>query len=348
MSRSKVRYAWADTAKGLCMVLVVLLHVSHWYEADVQHGGPWWVISEILAPLRMPLFFFISGFLAATALRRPLVDSRKRTYGLFYLYVIWTLVNITRQQFSPGQTDAFEVSDVIASLALPTLYWYIWALPVFFAVTLGLVRLMGTCSVYVLAPLAALSAASPLISQWSLAILPASMDEVQLGAVASNFVWFYLGAHGVYLWLKTMDGATLWKAGAGVAVYAALYVLASMLGLVNNLKIILAPVALFVAAQALALCRHDTALGRLLERIGKSTLPIYIFHFLAIAAFGVAANRLGVVDAMQPDSALWAIVLPPALAATIIFLSILAGKLISQSPMPWLLEAPPWATRPLT
>ena len=90
-SAGKQRLAWIDFSKGLCMVLVVLYHLSLWMETEV-HSGPgfWWVISDALNPLRMPLFFFISGYLSISALRRPLGSSRSRTIGLYYVYVLWT------------------------------------------------------------------------------------------------------------------------------------------------------------------------------------------------------------------------------------------------------------------
>ncbi|REH94288.1 hypothetical protein DOS70_08965, partial [Staphylococcus felis] len=45
------RLTWLDTAKGICILLVVLGHSgSHWYD-------------EIMSWFRMPLFFFLSGIL---------------------------------------------------------------------------------------------------------------------------------------------------------------------------------------------------------------------------------------------------------------------------------------------
>ena len=135
-----MRLDWPDVAKGFCMVLVVLWHVALWMRDEF--GGatavaPWAVVAHYFSPLRMPLFFFISGFLSARALARPLQESRRRTIGLYYLYSLWTCLFLSRL-FIPQARDggqAPSLSDLALSLLMPTSYWYLWALPAFFIFT---------------------------------------------------------------------------------------------------------------------------------------------------------------------------------------------------------------------
>jgi uncharacterized membrane protein YcfT len=84
------RVAWLDMARGLCMVLVVLLH------ADIASGRPHeqsavaCLINMALVPLRLPLFFLVSGLLAARLLSRsPREVLVRRVLFCLYLYVLW-------------------------------------------------------------------------------------------------------------------------------------------------------------------------------------------------------------------------------------------------------------------
>ena len=71
------RTVWADVAKGMCILLVVLWHVvtKHYLRIDWHVSPPipgaWGVLTEQLLPMRMPLFFTISGMFAIGAVRRP-------------------------------------------------------------------------------------------------------------------------------------------------------------------------------------------------------------------------------------------------------------------------------------
>lgn len=79
------RVAWADTAKAISIILLVLYTI---YGADVQ-------FNRMLVLARMPAFFFVSGLFAFGVITRASVDNffRERIGNLVYLYVLWgTLV----------------------------------------------------------------------------------------------------------------------------------------------------------------------------------------------------------------------------------------------------------------
>src|SRR5690349_20157208 len=71
------RTQWADVAKGVCILLVVLWHVimKHYLEIDwrlrLPSPGAWGTFGEQLLPLRMPVFFTISDMFAVAAVNRP-------------------------------------------------------------------------------------------------------------------------------------------------------------------------------------------------------------------------------------------------------------------------------------
>ena len=67
---ARERMAWVDVAKGASIVLVVLLHVTnkHVVRLDAASGDirdSWATFVSWMRPVRMPLFFLLSGLLAA-------------------------------------------------------------------------------------------------------------------------------------------------------------------------------------------------------------------------------------------------------------------------------------------
>ena len=65
MSNTKKRIAYIDALRGLTMTLVVYQHINTFTGGDSVYGSLW---SEALTAFRMPLFFFISGFIAYKAI----------------------------------------------------------------------------------------------------------------------------------------------------------------------------------------------------------------------------------------------------------------------------------------
>lgn len=89
------RLAWADAAKGLCIALVVLYHVvgKHYDQvlpAELASvATAWALVGYAPRPLRMPLFFVLSGMFAARALQRPWRQALgPRVLALYYLYAV--------------------------------------------------------------------------------------------------------------------------------------------------------------------------------------------------------------------------------------------------------------------
>lgn len=338
------RYHWVDAAKGFCMVLVVLLHVAGWYEVEVNQGEPtlWWGFSEAFAPLRMPLFFFISGFLVGPTLVRTLGKTRRKTLGLFFVYALWTLLFVARL-FVPaarGGEDAPTVGDALLSVALPSSFWYLWALPVFFLIAWGSSRLLGRFSPWALVPFAALAVIAPVIDPATAHLLEAPLGRSELGSAAANLVWFYLGVCGRPLWIRIMASARWRKFATAAGIYAALFTLAITTDTLGELKFFLAPFALYAAAQILALLNMDRRVFRALRHIGQLTLPVYIFHIFAISALSAVVKLSGLTELIHSDA--WSVILPPLLAAAILMVSRLLGQLILGSRAKWLLEAPDW------
>lgn len=341
----RVKLPWVDFAKGLCMVLVVLFHSALFMETQVNGDmvGFWWPVSEALSPIRMPLFFFISGLLSVSALGKSLGQSRQRTLGLYYVYLIWTFLFLMRLWLPLSRNGAAAPSagDLVLSLLLPTSFWYLYALPVFFLASWLLTRVLGRFSAYALIPLALLSAVSPLLEPLTQPVITAPLDALKIPSLAAHFVWFYLGIHGRSLWGRIMASASYGRlALAGVA-YAALVVPMMLFDLKPELKVPLSCLALYAAAQLVALVRMDARIPRWLQTLGSQTLPVYIFHIFLISVISALVKVTGLLYLLQSNLQLSNALLPPLMTVPIVVVTVWLGKLIRSGPLWWLLEAPP-------
>ncbi|MFT2689805.1 acyltransferase family protein [Clavibacter zhangzhiyongii] len=342
------RFEWIDAGKGACMVLVVLLHLSLMYENEVNEGAAalWWDISSAFAPLRMPLFFFISGFLATRAVQRPLGMTRGRTLGIYSVYALWTLLFLARL-FVPqarGGGAAPTPGELALSLVLPTSYWYLWALPVFFLVAWACTRLLGAHRAWALIPFAVLAGAAPLLKPLTAGLLTEPMDAVKLSSIAANLVWFYAGVVGRDAWLSLMRRATPLTAVLAVVAYAAVFAALRATGNGLILTFAIAAVALVASNQVLAVVGMANPLSRALRWVGRQTLPVYVFHIFLVSALSAALKLTGLVPVLQQQTQVWGAILPIALLVPVVVASRIIGAAVLGGPLRWTLEGPRWLT----
>ena len=77
MKESMTCLLWPDVAKGICILLVVLHHIAGKQYGIVVPAGlgqaedAWLWITAALKPIRMPLYFVVSGLVATSSVARP-------------------------------------------------------------------------------------------------------------------------------------------------------------------------------------------------------------------------------------------------------------------------------------
>jgi len=138
MPESRPRIEWMDVIKATAVIVIVLSHAVDLL-APVAGGQPaqtaWQVFMTILEPMRMPLFFMISGMLAASALNRPWNKVRRRTWGMAYLYVLWSVIFFA---VVACYVRAPVIEQLLTYLKLIVIagdgYWYLYALVIYFCV----------------------------------------------------------------------------------------------------------------------------------------------------------------------------------------------------------------------
>ncbi|QIK65356.1 acyltransferase [Nocardioides sp. HDW12B] len=274
------RLGWADAAKGVCILLVVLHHVTVKHLpsvappelAGVVEG--WAALTAALKPIRMPLFFLLSGLFAAGAVRRPWSQVlTSRVLNPYWVYAVW--LGLLAVVFSVERTLVMNrtqgLGDLVADLAFAsTGVWFLYALAVYFV----LAKLLLPLDVRPVVAASALLAVS-------VSALP--MADANREAVLVHFVYFLLGARLpelVRLLADRRRPATPLLLGGYVVAASVLARLGTPLSVeVTTLSVLGVPLAVRAARALTELPRLGTAAARL----GRRTLPVYVLHMPVLA-----------------------------------------------------------------
>lgn len=296
-----------DVAKGFCILFVVLGHTSGWYMRNFTAGEyiVWDYVSTMFRPLRMPLFFLISGMLAASKMDRPLSDSWGKTAGLLVLCSIWTALFCVKLAL-PGGRDGLPyppLEQVALAFLLPVQFWFIWALPVYYLIAWWLERAFGARSVYALAPMALLSLSSWWIGRATDGVMQPPFDPAHIQALCSNLLWFYLGCKGKAIWIDCVSRGNLRRFGVAIATYLILAGTALYFDAIEKVAVFLTPFALWAAMELLGCIDYTHPAARICDALGRQTLPIYVMHVFVLTAMTLVVRVLE-LDGVLPYESL--------------------------------------------
>ncbi|MEH1168234.1 acyltransferase family protein [Micromonospora sp. CPCC 205539] len=277
------RAQWADAAKGVCIILVVLWHVvvKDYLHIDWHVGVPvpglWGTLGEQLLPLRMPLFFTISGVFAANAVQRPWrVVVRSRIAGFLYLYAVWLLIHTALLAMAPGlETDrATSLLGLLEQLTItPSNLWYLYALALYFTLAKALRRAPRAL---LLVPAAALSA----VAAAGLLDTPGNR-----GGLYQNLVFFLAGLYlrpQIERWAATASRQRLVLTSVAYAVVLAAMAAAGAQRWFGVWPLVSVVAVAFGITAAARLSRWST-LSDSFATLGRTTLPIYVIHMPVLA-----------------------------------------------------------------
>jgi len=133
------RVDWVDYAKGICIVMVVMMHSVLGVELAAGQTGFMHVLVAFAKPFRMPDFFLISGLFLSVVIDRDWRTYLDRKVVHFaYFYVLWVTIQFGFK--APGFAAESSWAHVgflyLESFIEPfgTL-WFIYLLPIFFVIT---------------------------------------------------------------------------------------------------------------------------------------------------------------------------------------------------------------------
>ena len=280
-ARSPDRLRWPDVAKGACILLVVVHHVVV-KDYEFLVSGPlepvarvWHGLTYALKPVRMPLFFAISGFFAAGAVARPWRSSWRRVVAGYYLYVVWLAVFAVVYALDRDVPANRVVSgtDLLGELAwAASSMWFLYALVVYFVIAKLVSRLPPAP---VVAAAAVLAASASFLG----------VEENNRYSVLVHLVYFLAGAAYPQVLRRVAErrvgGRALLAAVAGYAV-AATVVLGS--GLPTSVTALGASLIGIPLGVRLAVRGAETRAGRALAWVGRRTLRVYVLHLVVLVA----------------------------------------------------------------
>ena len=136
---NSARIDWVDYAKGICIVMVVMMHSVLGVEAAAGESGFMHALVAFAKPFRMPDFFLISGLFLSVVIDRDWRTYLDRKVVHFaYFYLLWVTIQFGFKASSFAAESGWAHVGVLylESFIEPfgTL-WFIYLLPVFFVVT---------------------------------------------------------------------------------------------------------------------------------------------------------------------------------------------------------------------
>ncbi|MEH3117637.1 MAG: acyltransferase family protein [Methylorubrum populi] len=213
------RLAWVDVAKGLCIVLVVMMHSTLGTGEALGGEGFLHGVVEFAKPFRIPDFFLLSGlFLGRVIDRDWRLFADRRVVHFAYFYGLWVVIQslfkagaiVAGAEGTQAKLAAFGLHLAEALVVPYSTLWFVYLLAVFSVVTKLLHRRVP--------PLALLAVAAVL------QILPTSGLPELLDEFCERYVYFLGGtlfAEWIFRFADRVRGAVL-PALAGLALWAGL------------------------------------------------------------------------------------------------------------------------------
>ncbi len=335
--RRGARVDWVDTAKGVCIVFVVMMHATLGVGLETgQEGYMHWVVA-FAKPFRMPDFFLISGLFLSRVIDRDWRSyADKRVLHFLYFYVLWLVI---QSSFKYGQLSGGDPATFARHL-LHALYepfstlWFVYLLAVFSIVT-KIVRPVP-------APVVLAAAVA-------LQILPISTGSFLYDQFCARWIYFLAG----YLFASRIFAlADLARARRGLAALA----LAGWA--IGNGVLALAPSGLAAfphpadlpviglaaglagacAIVAVASLLTDTVAARPLRYCGQNSIAIYLAFFLPMALTRLALMKSGWITDVGTMS----------LVVTAVAVAVPLGleRMVRATPLAFLFRRPAWCRIP--
>ncbi|WP_375413013.1 acyltransferase family protein [uncultured Bradyrhizobium sp.] len=281
------RIDWVDYAKGICIVMVVMMHSVLGVEAAAGQTGFMHGLVAFAKPFRMPDFFLISGLFLSVVIGRDWRTYFDRKVAHFaYFYVLWVTIQFgfKAPSFAAESSWAHVGMLYLESFIEPfgTL-WFIYLLPVFFVVT-RMTRRAPPLAVWLVAA--------------ALEMMHVATGWTVIDEFCARFVYFYSGyLFAAYVFALSdrararpavaIAGLALWlliNGGLVVSGFSEWPMISLALGLAGACAIVVIG-TLLAQAHRLDWLRY----------CGGHSIVIYLAFFLPMAATRTALLRLGLI-----------------------------------------------------
>jgi uncharacterized membrane protein YcfT len=291
------RVDWVDVAKGICIIMVVMMHSTLGVEKAVGETGWLGTVVEFARPFRMPDFFLIAGLFLSRRIDAPwrLYLDRKVLHFV-YFYALWLTIQFAFK--APGIQaevgwNGLAREYLVAFIEPWGTLWFIYHLALFMLV----VRLLKNV---------------PWLIVWlgaaALEVAPIHTGSILIDEFASRFVYFYSG----YIFARYVFALADEAAGDRATALTSL----ALWGILNGLLVFhgygdFPGVGLALGfAGALAIVAAATALATVpyvswaLRWLGENSIVVYLAFFLPMAVSRTLILKTGLVTDVGTVSAL--------------------------------------------
>jgi uncharacterized membrane protein YcfT len=339
-SRRDGNIAWFDYAKGICIILVVMMHstlgVGEAFAARglAPEGFMHWVVS-FAKPFRMPDFFMLAGLFLSFAINRGWLHYLdKKVIHFAYFYVVWTVILATVKTAATTGLNIETIASTFLGALLepyPTL-WFIYVLPLYFIVT----KLLHAVPAWIMLGGAALIHTLPVHTGWG------AIDHF-----AAHYYVFFLGGYLLsrYVFMIADWSAANTARSLGlVAIWAGLngalaFTPSPFIGwaTISDLPIISVALgamgAMAIVLLATQLSKFDAL--QFVRYCGANSIVLYISFTIPMAITRVVLLKSGMIN-------------DTGIAALVVWLAALTTPLavhfiLRRTPLQVLYERPSWA-----
>jgi len=298
MSDTK-RLGWVDAAKGISILLVVMMYSAYSVGEDTGGIGVLHHIIAFATPFRMPEFFLISGLFLANVIGRDWARfADRRVVHYLYFYVVWAFIHIAVKVGLFAGDPVGALNEMAFAIVEPYgVLWFIYVLALVSAATklLHMLRIPHWAA---------------FIGAAALQIAPIHSGAYAIDQFAEYFVFFYAGYAFAPMIFKLVERAvavplvatgmlTFWAISNGLLVFAPSHVYAPDnfemgYAALPGLRLALALIG------ALALCVLAGLLSNLrafawLSWLGSRSLVVYLVFALPMSVLRVLLIKVGII-----------------------------------------------------
>ena len=284
----KSRLSWVDSAKGISIILVVMMYSVFNVGQDAGGVGAFHYAIAFATPFRMPEFFLISGLFLNQVIARPWAHyADRRVVHYLYFYALWAVIHLVVKIAIASGAPGEAAQDIAWAVIQPYgVLWFIYLLAAFSLVTKLLYELraphVGVLAIGALLQIGDFSNQSYLVEQFChyfvffycgyvfapriFKLVDLALDHVSL-ALLGLLAWAFIEAALVF--------------SPGFAIYADRPADIGIAGL-PGIRLVLA------VAGAVALCVSGGLLSKLklmnwLRWLGEHSLIVYLVFVLPMS-----------------------------------------------------------------
>lgn len=316
-----------DFSKGICIILVVLLHSTHGAEKALAEQGLLHAFVEWARPFRMPDFFLIAGLFLSRRITWPwraYFDTKVVHFAYFYVIwmTIWYVLKLPQFIAANGLVPTLLLYPVSFVQPLGTL-WFIYILAVFFVAAKLLLRV-------------------PVIAVWLVAAI-LNMMQIDTGLrvvdeFAARFVYFYSGyvlAPYVFGWAENVRAQKAATFINGFVIWAVVnaWLVSGGWSRVPGVELLMG-YAGSAAVVATGVFMARFGFTGFIRYCGENSIRIFLSYFIFMAGLRVVMLKLGWYGG--PDS------LALLITAAGVVGPLLAYKMAANTRLVYLFRRPPF------